>query len=212
LRIWLFGQLNHLAVKRYGKQPPPVVAVQLEQARQRLAAFAVIQTQRAAEGWVIKDTEVNIGIDKGVTIEVEGQAAMPLIGRIDRIDFHPATKRYAIWDYKTSDAGIKPLPAHWSKSSGWKQLQLPLYLHMVKAIGIDDNVSLGYINLPRATDRVEFVTADFTDEIQPGALEAASQVVRQIRANVFWPPQYDRIPDWDIFKGLCQHSVPLLPN
>jgi ATP-dependent exoDNAse (exonuclease V) beta subunit len=207
LRIWLFGQLNHLAVKRYGKQPPPVVAVQLEQARQRLAAFAVIQTQRAAEGWVIKDTEVNIGIDKGVTIEVEGQAAMPLIGRIDRIDFHPATKRYAIWDYKTSDAGIKPLPAHWSKSSGWKQLQLPLYLHMVKAIGIDDNVSLGYINLPRATDRVEFVTADFTDEIQPGALEAASQVVRQIRANVFWPPQYDRIPDWDIFKGLCQHSV-----
>ena len=207
LRIWLFGQLNDLAIKRFGRQPPPVVSVQLEQARQRLAAFAVLQARRAGEGWTIQNTEIEIGIDKNVTIEIDGQPAMPLIGRIDRIDFHPTTKQYAIWDYKTSDAPSKPLPAHWTKSAGWKQLQLPLYRHMVASIGIGPQASVGYINLPRASDRVEFVTAEFSDDIRLNALDAAREIIRQIRSDRFWPPQYDGVGDWDIFRGLSQHNV-----
>ena len=207
LRAWLFAQLNALAEARYGKQPPPVVLVQLEQARQRLAAFANHQARRAAQGWTIWKTECSVKLEDGLKIEIDGQPSMPIIGRIDRIDFHPVSESYAIWDYKTADRPTKPLPAHWTKSAGWKQLQLPLYREMASVLGVAKKPTVGYINLPRATDKTEFITAEFTDDLQIAALDAAREVVRKIRENIFWPPNYTGIAEWDIFKGLCQHQV-----
>jgi ATP-dependent exoDNAse (exonuclease V) beta subunit len=206
LRKWLFEQLAAIAKERYGSSPAPVIMVQLEQARQRLAAFAKIQAARNAEGWVIHGTEVSIGKDKPCSLDIPGQPPMPLIGRIDRIDYHPQRKEYAIWDYKTGDTGDLPLKAHWAKH-GWKQLQLPLYRHMAKSIGIDGSVSLGYILLPRAIDRVAFAMESFEKAGPPDAIAYAIEIVNDIRSGKLWPPEYKKIGKWDDFSAICQTNM-----
>ncbi len=179
LRIWLFHELNTLAAERYGKHPAPVIAVQLEQARQRLAAFAKKQVERTADGWQIFGTEIEVGQDKPYLLQVPGQSPMPLVGRIDRIDFHPHTGRFAIWDYKTGDTTTDPLKAHWSRK-GWKQLQLPLYIEMAKTLKIAGPVEVGYIILPRAVDKIDFKLADFSQAGPPDPLSLAAEIVKKI--------------------------------
>ncbi|MFN9916617.1 MAG: PD-(D/E)XK nuclease family protein, partial [Pirellulaceae bacterium] len=154
LRQALFHELQGLVTARYGRQLAPVVAVQVEQARQRLAAFAKLQAARNQEGWQIWATEVDVGRERAVLLTIPGQEPMPLVGRIDRIDYHPATGCYALWDYKTSDQPVTPWSAHWSRAKGWSQVQLPLYQWMAPALGLSGEITTGYIALPRAVDKV----------------------------------------------------------
>jgi ATP-dependent helicase/nuclease subunit A len=207
LRQALFHELQGLVTARYGRQLAPVVAVQVEQARQRLAAFAKLQAARNQEGWQIWATEVDVGRDRAVLLPIPGQEPMPLVGRIDRIDYHPATGRYALWDYKTSDQPVKPVAAHWSKAKGWSQVQLPLYLWMAPSLGLTGEITTGYIALPRAVDKVAFTIADFSKVSGPSAIEVAVQVVQRIRRHEFWPPSYTDLPPWDEFAAICQSEV-----
>lgn len=206
VRKWLFTKVNEIAEKHYGKQPSSIIRIQLEQARQRLAFYATMHVERIKQGWNIWKTEVSVGTDAGVGLKID-KFVMPIIGRIDRIDYHADTGKYAIWDYKTGDAAKKPLPAHWSKSLGWKQLQLPLYQLMAPALGIPNEVSVGYIILPRSSSSAGFFEADFTDELFLSAIETAKEIVKKIRQNHFWPPRYDNLSSWDIYSGICQNNV-----
>ena len=172
-----------------------------------------------------------------------------LHGRIDRIDVQPSTGRRVIIDYKTSDTPTTPEKAHRKKGhwfdarlpiycdlpaseepppwTRWADLQLPLYRHLVKSLGIEGTPRLAYIVLPKDISEVALLPADWTeadfkdanrvraalvsastaksqwtaDDLRQADL-AAEEVVRAVRAEKFSPP--GRTPA-AVFRGLRRH-------
>ncbi len=203
---WLCEELDRLALEQFGSSMIPAVQIQMAQARLRLAAFAEKQAEHIRSGWRIWKTEINISNYGVAEFDVDG-VPMRLRGQIDRIDHHLMRGEWAIWDYKTSDTGKKPVSVHVSKGK-WKDLQLPLYRHLIRVIEeIDGTVKLGYINLPKSAAETAFVWADFKDEELAQADEKAREIIRSIRNNVYWPPNYQNIPEWDPYGSICQTNL-----
>ena len=195
---FLTDTLETLGSERYGRHPLPAVQLQLEQLAQRLRGFAVAQTKRREEGWEIRETEWSPS--KGhVAFDVDG-APIRLTGHIDRIDHHPETQRWAIWDYKTGESVSKPLNAHRRQDGEWIDLQLPLYCNLaVELLGDAVPAEVGYIALPREETKIGFSGLDrwargkddpeTFEEGMESALEAAREVVRRIRRGEFFTEQ-----------------------
>jgi ATP-dependent helicase/nuclease subunit B len=202
---FLDQSLDEIVVEMFGKMVLPAVRLQLEQLRNRLQAFAHRQAEWAHAGWRIEQIEVPRQQHESATFIVDGQ---PLIlrGRIDRIDVHHQTGERAILDYKSSDAGERPERVH-QKSDEWIDLQLPLYRHLLPSIGIAGPVRLGFIVLPKDTSQTAFLLADWTDADLRAADEVAAEVVRNIRAEKFWPPADPPSAYADEFAAICQDAV-----
>ena len=113
--------------------------------------------------------------------------ARQIRGRIDRIDYHEATKRWMVFDYKTSDH-VKPPEKTHRAEQGWIDLQLPLYRHIVKLLGIHEPVSLGYILLPKETEKTKEYCAKWTDSDLEVADDRIGEVIEAVLAERFWPP------------------------
>ncbi len=201
---YLISSLHDVVAVRFGPNPPAAVLIQVEQAEMRLRAFAPKQAQRAAEGWEIRFTEQGVSYEDNLLLGIGQQ--MRLIGRIDRIDYHPATGRWAIWDYKTSDSAKQPLSVHWSKAQGWQDLQLPLYRPVARHLGVGDNPSLGYIALPKQATDVGFYPAEFTAAQLEEAEALAHRIASQVAAGEFWPEELG-VPRYDDFARICQTNV-----
>ncbi|MDT8436228.1 MAG: PD-(D/E)XK nuclease family protein [Gemmatimonadota bacterium] len=189
--------LDAEARRRFGPGAAGAVAVQVEQLRQRLHAFARWQAEWAAAGWRIVAVEASTP-PGGVPLEVDG-TPFPLAGRIDRIDRNEKTGEWAVLDYKTGDGAGGPGPDHYKSSSRtrtatWTNLQLPLYRHILPRIegladvpggppGPGDDVRLGYVLLPREIAQVGAAIADWDDAMLADALEAARAAVRHLRTD-----------------------------
>ena len=107
-------------------------------------------------------------------------------------------------DYKSADAAKTPDETH-RNQGGWIDLQLPLYRHLVRALGIEENVQFGYIQLPKDVARTDFALAEWTaDELHAADEAAASEVVRQMRRGVFWPPATPAPAFCEDFSAICQ--------
>jgi len=196
--------LQDVAVRHYGRHGLPSVQVQVEQLRYRLRGFAVRQAEWAARGWRIEHTEVPTP-DQRATLMVDGEP-LELRGRIDRIDRHLETGQRAILDYKSSDTASTPAAVHIQKHE-WIDLQLPLYRHLARVLGIEGPVQLGYVLLPKDIDAIAFRLAEWTDDQLREADEMAFEVVRRIRREEFWPPKYPP-PDYaETFAAICQDHV-----
>lgn len=198
--------LDRLVAERYGTCAVPAVAVQAELARRRLREFARVQAHRTARGWRIHSTERSI---ESRAFVVDGEA-VTLVGRVDRIDHHPGEGAWQVLDYKTSQRGRTPEQTH-RDASGWIDLQLPLYRHLLAEVpglpAVDGpeagRVGVGYFNIPARIEEIRVEDAPWTGEDYASADEAAAAVVRQIREGVFWPPADDPggFPEYD---GICQ--------
>jgi ATP-dependent helicase/nuclease subunit B len=196
----LDAELDRLVVGCYGKRRLPAVSVQIEQLRLRLASFARWQAGWAAQDWRIVKTEVDIE-DGTAPFPVDGQP-MYLRGRIDRIDRNERDGRYLIFDYKTSEAGDPPDKTH-RKNGKWVDLQLPLYRHLARVVEIDtDQLSLGYIVLPKDLTAVREHLASWTADDFQSADAAAEQVIRDIRVPIYGPPASPG-PAFDDFAAIC---------
>ncbi len=198
---FLISTLNQLATNMFGPQPPAAVLIQIEQAELRLQAFAAHQAERAAAGWEIRYTESGVDFDDQVLVGNEKK--LHLIGRIDRIDYHPASGQWAIWDYKTSDNAKSPISVHWNRNKGWLDLQLPLYLRVAKRLGVGESPSLGYIALPKQASDTGFYVANFSAGQLTEAASLSDQVASRIAQADFWPPNLDALP-YDDFARICQ--------
>lgn len=189
--------LDELVEIGFGGQPLPAVRLQVEQLRARLRHFAVWQAGWASDGWRIAGVECRTS-EAGVPMIVDGEP-FRITGRIDRLDYHAGSGRWAIFDYKTGDKGEPPDRTH-RRGRGaervWKDLQLPLYrhilLHVVDAegnqpvTGTDPNaVMLGYILLPRDPAEAGPAFADWSADELAEADEAAREVVRFLRGGAF---------------------------
>lgn len=180
---------------RFGTGPLPAVRIQIEQLRARLHAFAQWQVRRVAEGWRVVAVECATPRE-GVPFDVDGETTY-LTGRIDRIDYHPESRELLLLDYKTGDRGQSPEETHCRRRggqiAGWTDLQLPLYDHILPhllaagALG-DVNpgaVRVGYITLPRDLEGTRERLANWTRENLDEAVEAAREVIRELRKNEF---------------------------
>ena len=183
IRGELFTVLGELTAMRFGGASQPAVLVQIELLKMRLQAFAERQARRRQQGWRIMHVEKEFGdkegCEKAAPLVVDGQAAL-LRGRVDRIDQHEQTQQWAVLDYKSSETANKPNDTH-RDHDAWTDLQLPLYRHLVRGLGIKDNVQLGYIQLPKDVARTDFALAEWTADELRVADEAAAEVIRQIR-------------------------------
>ncbi len=187
IRARLFALLDETALDRFGAHARPAVRVQVELLRKRLSAFATWQANWAAEGWRI--VHVRASAPEGAAmLDVDGEP-VELRGRIDRIDYNERTQCHVAFDYKTTDTPRTPEQTHRNKD-GWTDFQLPLYHHIVRALGVEGPLSVGYLALPRDTGAVKQQLVEWDAATLAGADEAAREVVRKIRAKTFWPPVY----------------------
>lgn len=200
----IVGVLNELLDDRVkhklGSKPLPAVRVQVAMLRERLAAFARFQADWAADGWRIEHTERRFENDTAASITVDDQP-IGLTGRIDRIDRHEVTGNVAVFDYKTSDGGYGPDKTH-LKRGEWVDLQLPLYRHLARSMGIEPPVKLGYILLPRDLKKSGAAFAGWSDDDLRSADEKVHEVIRDVRTKKFWPPTPGS-PAFDDFADIC---------
>lgn len=205
---FLNEQLNEYVKARFSGSRLPAVRIQVEQLRLRLERFAVMQAEHRKAGWRIVSTEEHLFHE----FDVDGSPFF-INGKIDRVDQHEITGQVAVWDYKSSDKGDSPDQVHYSKRKReWKDLQLPLYRHLVKEVnavaGADfSNVATGYILLPKKLDDVGFCRAEFTVEQLEHADETARQIIRKIRDGDFLPKSRNPPKYSEEFSAICQDNV-----
>lgn len=206
---FLIEVLRKTARESFGVRPPPAIQIQIEQAERRLVAFAEHQARYAIEGWEIQEVEFSVNREEGVPLDLGNDQIMMIHGRIDRIDFNPKTKQYAIWDYKTGDKTTKPRENHLRRDGQWIDWQLPLYGLLIEKLGITDlsKVTFGYILLPRDPKYTEFVKADFTLEEHHSAIESAKNLARRVYQGEFWPPAYTGYASMDEYGAITQQTV-----
>lgn len=211
LRHYFDDRLDAVAAARCRpRHARAAVRVQIEQARQRLRAFAEWQAERSKAGWRIvysEDFDQQLKVDWDVD-----DTPIGLHGRIDRIDYHPGERALAILDYKTGDAPKPPDKVH-RHQGRWIDLQLPLYRHLYQCLELpigdvrEGGLQLGYITLPKDTSEVNVRIAEWLPQELKEADDLARDVVRQLRAGKFWPPSPEA-PDFDDeFSAICQDGV-----
>lgn len=202
IEVYLRETVERVAEEKYGQHPAAAIRVQIAQAQDRLASFAVKQAEHLAAGWETRYCEVKAELRVGDRF-ADRKLPIGLLGRIDRIDYHPGTGQWAVWDYKTSDGGTRPVQNHVNSKRGWTDLQLPLYRHLVRALGIHAEPTVGYILLPKSAREVSFVPADFS----PGQLgEADAEALRIMKAvaeGIYEPRTLTTIP-FDDYARICQ--------
>lgn len=204
---FLFDELNQIVAFQFSGSRLPAVRIQVEQLRLRFERFAQKQAKVRRDGWRIVSTEEHLFHD----FDVDG---VPFVinGKIDRVDQHEITGQVAVWDYKTSDRGDPPEKVHYAKrKQEWKDLQLPLYRHLVKEVsavaGADfSNVGMGYVLLAKNLDEVGFHSAEWGPDVLVTADEKAREIIRRIRLGDYSmsakPPMYS-----EDFSGICQDFV-----
>ncbi len=200
--------LDTLVAKQFSGSRMPSVRIQVEQIRLRLEQFAPLQSARRRDGWQIVSTEEMLEHE----FMVDGKPFI-IRGKIDRVDQHESTGQIAVWDYKSSDKGETADRKHFAaRKKEWKDLQLPLYRHLVKEVdvvaGADfSNLIMGYILLPKKLEDVRFDPAEWDEQQLQTADDLAAQVIRQIRDNIYWPPALDPPEFSQDYAAICQDNV-----
>jgi len=204
VREFLREELKRCAREWLGGERLPAVNLQISQIAKRLDALASWQVGWVRLGWRIRHTEVPD--DEGTVAWKTDQGTMQIRGRIDRIDYHEATKRWMVFDYKTSDHVKSPEKTHRAEQ-GWIDLQLPLYRHIVKLLDIHEPVSLGYILLPKETEKTKEYCAKWTDSDLEVADDRIGEVIEAVLAERFWPPTTPAPRVLREFASLCNEGV-----
>jgi RecB family exonuclease len=206
IQRYLDEALDRQVRQCFGLAPLSAVRVQVEQLRLRLRGFARWQAAWAGQGWQIKCVEAS-SEDGKAKIVVDGQP-MFLRGRIDRIDFQPSTQKWTIIDYKSSDTANTPDKTH-RQGDEWIDLQLPLYRHLADGLQADGlqikgPFDLAYVVLPKDTSSIDIAIAEWSEADLRKADEVAAEVIRNVRAQRFWPPA-ESPPDFsEDFAPICQ--------
>lgn len=217
--------LSSLLQSRYGEKLPLPLRLQSAALRQRLEWLAEAQAQQRAEGWQVWQVE---------TPFLLSMPTIQLSGKIDRIDYHPATDCYQMWDYKTGriDAQVSKshsktvtarthIPEHLidderlftldakGKKAMWTNLQLPLYA----AAGLTPSVpSVGYIEVGDSAEAIGFrAWSDFDEATITSARTCAEWLTEKIAQGHFWPPnsktefdEYAILSSGTQFQEICE--------
>ena len=86
-------------------------------------------------------------------------------------------------------------------------MQLPLYRHLVRQIGICDPIRLGYMLLPKSNEAIGLALADWSEADLQDADATARDVIRNIRRERFWPPTEPAPKYSDDYAYICMDGV-----
>lgn len=228
---FLDEQFRDLAQRNFGTHPRTVIAIQFEQLRTRLRAFANAQAQWAAQGHRIRLTEFVLDTAKtGVAIPLERGEPMNLRGRVDRVDINEQTGQGFILDYKSFKSvskvfydGMKPAPEEFSKPFSPEEnpddLQLLLYRYVItnylqnspelfSRIPGFRNIQrwqVGYMVLPKDVSQTGILLANWHDSDYPLAMQFAKNVAQAVRDEKFGPELLakDRPKFTEIYSPIC---------
>lgn len=203
IESFLLNELRRQSLRRFGRDRSATVSVQLQMIEDRLRSFARWQAGVAAEGWRITHTEVDLEYPEFLDIQ---DRPVALIGRVDRIDQHRSTGEWRVLDYKTSESADKPELTH-QKKGEWVDLQLPLYRLLVRSLGIDGDLQLGYIHLPGDLSKIGCSIAKW----EHADLESAEIKAREVAADIL-DLKIDRVAPGDPqrpneLSRICQDTV-----
>ncbi len=205
--------VDELLVAWFGPEPPTIVALQAQSARQRLRAFAQIQAARRREGWKIVACERDLHVTYDGTL---------IRGRCDRIDVNEHTGEWQVIDYKTWKNAEQASPFDGSKGAvdfartrglpcrtkldakgkpkdfAWRSAQLPLYCAMLEveahkpgspfAAAATAPRTACYCVLGETAETTGFSEPFDTAADQADAEALVRHVLADIRRGVFWPP------------------------
>ena len=194
--------LSDLVKRWYGNSPGLAITIQAASLQQRFAWFAEVQVAHRQTGWQIHDVEKAFELPMNHFV---------INGKIDRIDHHPETDAWMMWDYKSGSLESKVASSHLKKITNntvlpahlcddhrlcyapdekttmrWTNLQLPLY----SAAGLTPSMAgVGYIAMGDAKDKVKFDTwENFQKSTIDSAKDCAQLLLDRIAAKIFWPP------------------------
>lgn len=221
--------IDRWLAQRFGPRLSTPLLIQREAAKRRLAHWAEIEAAQRAAGWEILEVEAELG-KEGWPFEIGG---MPVTGRIDRIERHPA-EGLRVVDFKTLSpmeggriktvdryhlAGLRRSenPASfpdWAlledgkgKRSRWTDLQVPLYHLALSERFPGEAIVAGYVTLGRTAEEVRLdLWAGLDEATLESARNCAVGVVEAIRQEIFWPPN-ERMPEWDEFHRLLSPTA-----
>jgi len=221
----LLGHLKEHLQSKFGIRPEPAIILQAMAAEARLVAFAEVQAQLGAKGWVIRGVEEELP-----SFEVAG---VKIVGRLDRLDQNTETGAWRVFDYKTFAEAKTPRQTHLrmprageteflvevpgkmkkegargaSQVRRWKDLQLPVYHHALrsghKEIG-DKPLEIGYLCLPAQVDDVGPAFWEDFELVAEPSLQTIKDVVAKIRTG--GPEVFaagSRSPDYPLLPALA---------
>ncbi len=203
----LYQRLDSLVKATYGAERSIYLEQQLRHIRIRLMRYAEFHCKRSLDGWRTKEEWIEVDAEKDLVVD---DIPFRIQGRIDRIEYRDDTNEYAILDLKTSDRRTVPEESHRQgprNAKVWTDLQLPLY-RQIAPIPSGSSIKVGYILLDGAEDRPPLAIADWTDADYASALDRAEEIIRGVRAGVFWPPSMV-VPTWDDdLSSICMDRSP----
>ena len=203
MALWLRKKLTKIAQRHFAPLSFPVT-LQLEEAAHALEGFATAQAAHRHEGWKIIAAENMLqGHSRPLEekIILRDGRSMILQGRIDRVDWNSEQKRWLLIDYKTSShqewRSATPNKEHYQKRGEeivWKDLQLPLYLKLVrqwevvKRSGLPlpdlDNTDLCYFQLPVESEKAG-LSEPFSNAMILPAWQEAKRLIEEILNSNF---------------------------
>ncbi|HEX5323883.1 MAG TPA: hypothetical protein VFW40_08865, partial [Capsulimonadaceae bacterium] len=91
-------------------------------------------------------------------------------------------------------------------------LQLPLYRRLATLIDIgreihEDAVEVGYIALPKDLQKIGYAGAPWDEDEFYDAYMKADEIIRQVRAQDFWPPNTTPSGFDDGYGAICLDSA-----
>ena len=224
------AKLDDVARRFYGESIPPVVLVQLESMRSRLRSFAPLQAKARADGWEIIATEKAVGKRDERPARI---GPLTLTGTMDRVEVNRGKGLVRVLDYKTFGKATTPGKTHLAtrrersdvptaactyqgKPAFWKDLQLPLYRHLVPHIWDehrDEEIQVGYVLLPADPDDTDIEMLPMDKDEFGSALQCAEEVASLVSKGVFWPPsekvEFDNFADWFLW---CDPEEVVIPE
>jgi ATP-dependent helicase/DNAse subunit B len=171
---FLDDQLDEYVRQCYGEVPLSTVEIQVERARERLAAFAEWQAEQRKFGYEIVDVELEL--TDAVPVMMSG---IQLKGRIDRIDRRDS--ELVVFDYKTSDDS--PETKHRNEKYGWIDFQLPLYHYILRESGYakpNDSIRLGYMTISKNVRNVRENMVDWSESIVREGIAEAERLLAEM--------------------------------
>lgn len=188
---YLLESLERLVAARYGRDVLPAVRVQVELLKSRFTPFSEWQAEHTAQGWEIRHVEYEPG-KEARNLALAGREEIALVGRIDRIDYHPRERRWAIFDYKSGEEAVSPEAAHLEKRRGqpdmWKDLQLPAYHYLISREKGVDELQLGYLRLSAKAAKIE-ANVSWDSELLRQSVQKLKEVGAAVYQQKFWPPK-----------------------
>ena len=195
IRAFLAEHVDRQLAERFGTAIPAIVWMQGESVKHRLAHFAAIQAARRAEGWRIVSVERKLELEYPFERPDGTVGRTRFHGKCDRIDYHEASGKWCVIDYKTWNTAKNA--ASFVEKKGeltWLSLQLPLYCAMLDADGEGEfaaakreNITSCYCVLGQTADDVLF-TEPMTSGYLPQAEEEIRRLLTRIERGIFWPP------------------------